>query len=184
MLKGDIGFVENVRYWGILENPGHVGNPDHFDTPGHIGNPGHIDNRRYIGNPRYNCYIDYPKLPKLSKLSSHYRYSPESPFISVCHSITASFHIPNRRLFRFATVSWHHSTSRIAVYFDLSQYHDIIPYPTSLFVMSASVSWHHLHTKSLLMFVSQRQPLSYVFAGCTSVQQWMETSMSVYARSG
>lgn len=63
-----------------------------------------------------------------------YRYSPKSPFISVCHCIMAlsafvnrclfqlarvsrHYFTPNRRLFRLAYVSWHHRYFHITVYF-------------------------------------------------------------------
>ena len=36
---------------------------------------------------------------------------PRSPLISVCQGITASFHISDHRLFRFANISWLHAIS-------------------------------------------------------------------------
>jgi hypothetical protein len=136
------------------------------------------------GLPSYKCNIFRSPFISVRQYTMALLVFSRSPIFSVCHNLMASLHIRDRRLFRFAIVSRHLSASHIAVYFGLSRYPDTFPCPKSLFILFANVSWHHLHTRSLFMFVNQRQPLNYVYADFMSVQQWLETSMLVYARSG
>ena len=53
---------------------------------------------------------------------------PKSPFISVCQNIAVSSHIPNRRLFRLAKVSWYHRYYQIVVSFSLPNITAFISY--------------------------------------------------------
>ena len=129
-----IGYPNHIGIW--------VGNPNHICNPDHIGNSNHIVIRITLviwitleirgilviwsvmvilvisSYPSYRGIIGilwiavYFGLPQYHSIIPHHR----SPFISVCHSITASFHITDRSLFRLVAISWHHSLSHIVIY--------------------------------------------------------------------